>query len=434
MTELWLNYTDDAGETKRVLVEREKFVVGRHSANELSVANDKLSREHIKIERFSDTYVVSDCGSSNGTTLNGASLTDHIALKNKDILNLGGGFEIKIEIVSDDVSPATYDDGNDTGYGDDAAENDAETPVSSNASSNSTAAGGSSIPMSFFWIAPVFGVLVLMVVGGLFLVFSGKPKKEVAQSDDGFAVTKTPKESSTEETLTPNQQKSPSKNPSENPTNTSTPEPTSSQTTPKVSSENDKVKQNSSLFLQRIALNDPKAYLEDKQIELVNSKIGQFKNSNALAENLKSIKKNASEFETLASSKNLKPQFLAIAALAKIGNSSGNPLEVAKTMLPVLGELKATLDNNLADDNLLIIAGYDRGAAGKPRALQSIIEALGKTVDNASAREIRTIWFLKNKGKITDAEFEFALRFLAIGTISQNPSNFNVNAEAVTFE
>ena len=432
MTELWLNFTDDAGETKRILVERENFVVGRHSANELSVANEKLSREHIKIERFSDTFVVSDCGSSNGTTLNGASLTDHLALKNKDILNLGGGLEIEIEIVSDDVGAATYDNGNDTDYGD-APENDAETPVSSNASSNSAAAGGSSIPMSFFWIAPIFGVLVLMVVGGLFIVFSGKPKKDVAQSDDGFALTKTPKESSTEETPTPKQQKSPSKTPSENPTNPSTPEPTSSQTTPKVSSENDKVKQNSSLFLQHIALNDPKAYLEDKQIELVNSKIGQFKNSNALAENLKSIKKNASEFATLASSKNLKPQFLAIAALAKIGNSSGNPLEVAKTMLPVLGELKATLDNNLADDNLLIIAGYDRGAAGKPRALQSIIEALGKTVDNASAREIRTIWFLKNKGKITDAEFEFALRFLAIGTISQNPSSFNVNAEAITF-
>ena len=128
-------------------------------------------------------------------------------------------------------------------------------------------------------------------------------------------------------------------------------------------------------------------------------KIGQFKSSSALAENLKNIKKNAAEFESLASSKNLKPQFLAIAALAKIGNAPGNPLEVAKTMLPVLGELKATLANNLADDNLLIIAGYERGAAGKPRALQSIIEALGKTVDNASAREIRTICFSKTRAK-----------------------------------
>ncbi len=425
MTELWLNFTDEFGDTKRVLVERKNFVVGRHSANELSVPNEKLSREHIKIERFSDIFVVSDCGSSNGTTLNRAKLTDPTALKNKDILNLGGGFEIEIEVVSDESNNIYANDENEFD------EKDAEMSVAESAPSSSPSTpGGSTIPMSFFWLAPVFGVFVLMIVGGLFIVFSGKPKKDVVQSDDGFALTRTPKENSTDETPTPKPQSSP-KTTNENTSKTQTPEPIDS--LPKVSGENDKLKQNSSQFLQRIALNDPKAYLEDKQIELVNSKIGQFKNSNALAENLKNVKKNASEFETLASSKNLKPQFLAIAALAKIGNSSGNPLEVAKTMLPVLGELKATLANNLADDNLLIIAGYERGAAGKPRALQSIIEALGKTTDNASAREIRTIWFLKDKGKITDAEFEFALRFLAIGTISQNPSNFSVNAEAVTF-
>lgn len=425
MTEFWLKFTDEAGKAKRVLVEQDRFVVGRHSGNSLSIANEKLSREHIKIERFGDIYIVSDCGSSNGTTLNGTDLTEPVALKNNDKLNLGGGFEIEIEVVSDDPNAAdssANEDEND--------DNDVETSVGANAASSSAAAGGSSIPMSFFWLAPVFGLLVLMFVGGLFIAFSGKPKTEVAQKDEGFTLTKTPRESSTDETPTPKKQSS-SKSVDDD--TSPTIEPTNSLSTPKVSSEIEKVRQNSSLFLRAIALNDPKAYLEDKQIEMVNKQISQFKSSTALADNLKNIKKNAAEFETLANSKNLKPQFLAIAALAKIGNATGNPLEVAKTMLPVLGELKVTLDNNLADDNLLIIAGYDTGAAGKPRALQSIIEGLSKKTDNASAREIRTIWFLKDKGKITDAEFEFALRFLAIGTISQNPSNFNVNAEAVTF-
>jgi len=421
MTEFWLKFTDEAGETERVLVEQERFVVGRHSGNSLYIPNERLSREHIKIERFGDNiYIVSDCGSSNGTTLNGANLTEPVALKNNDLLNLGGGFEIEVEVISDDANAANQS----------ANENDAETSVGANASSSSAAAGGSSIPMSFFWLAPVFGVVVLMFVGGLFIVFCGKPQKEVAQENDGFTITKTPKETSTDEKPTPKQKSSPEST-TEN--SSKTPEPTNSQPLPKVSTEIENVRQNSSLFLRAIALNDPKAYLEDKQVEIINSKISQFKSSTALAENLKNIKKNSAEFVTLADSKNLKPQFLAIAALAKIGNAPGNPLDIAKTMLPVLGELKVTLANNLADDNLLIIAGYDKGAAGKPRALQSVIEALSKKSDNASAREIRTIWFLKDKGKISDAEFEFALRFLAIGTISQNPSNFNVNAEAVTF-
>lgn len=102
-------------------------------------------------------------------------------------------------------------------------------------------------------------------------------------------------------------------------------------------------------------------------------------------------------------------------------------------MLPVLSELKITLDNKLADDNLLIIAAYERGAAGNFRALQNILEALGKTTQNISPREIRTIWFLKERGKINDAEFNFAVQFLAIGTISQNPKDFGVDSEAVTF-
>ena len=424
MTELWLKFTDEAGDAKSVLVEHDRFVIGRHSGNNLSISDERLSREHIKIERFGDIYIVSDCNSSNGTTLNGARLTEPVALNNKDVLNLGGNFEIQVEVISD-YDSAVYSSANENHP--DTAENNAGATVSS-----SPAADGSSIPMSFFWLAPVFGLLVMMLVGGLFLAFSGKPEKEVSQNDDGFTFPKTPKDNSKDGTPAPKQQSSP-KTINENTSGAPTPETISSQTLPKVSGEIETVGQNSSLFLRAIALNDPKAYLEDKQIEMVNSKISQFKGSTALAENLKNVKKNAAEFATLANSKNLKPQFLAVAALAKMGNAPGNTLEMAKTMLPVLGELKVTLANNLADDNLLIIAAYDKGAAGKPRALQGVIEALSKKSDNASAREIRTIWFLKDNGKLTDAEFDFALRFLAIGTISQNPSKFNVNAEGITF-
>ncbi|MDQ2746163.1 MAG: hypothetical protein M3T96_02770, partial [Acidobacteriota bacterium] len=85
-------------------------------------------------------------------------------------------------------------------------------------------------------------------------------------------------------------------------------------------------------------------------------------------------------------------------------------------------------------DNLLIIAAYERGAAGNPRSLQTTLEGLSKKTSSVSPREIRTIWFLKNADKITDAEFNFALQFIAIGAITQNPKDFNVNADAITFD
>ncbi len=90
MTELWLNFTDGDGDERRVLADEEKFVVGRISTANLCIPDEKLSREHIKIERFGDVYVVSDCGSSNGTLLNAEKLKDPVALKDGDRLELGG--------------------------------------------------------------------------------------------------------------------------------------------------------------------------------------------------------------------------------------------------------------------------------------------------------------------------------------------------------
>ncbi|MDQ6788564.1 MAG: FHA domain-containing protein [Acidobacteriota bacterium] len=436
MTELWLKFKDANGDDKRISVEREKFVVGRHSENDLSIADGRLSRQHIKIERFADIFVVSDCGSSNGTTLNDKDLTEPVGLKNEDKLNLGGGLEIEVEIVSDDPNA---NNSSADGSGKDSASAEAENSSGGSSVQAAADSNGNSFPTAILLLIPVLGIFVLLVAGGLFLALSGKSENETVKSEGGFVYSSTrnstvKETASTDETPTP---KSPDKTTSTTITSAS---PTveienETATTPssKTSSDAEKTVQNSAAFLRHIALNDPKAFLTDKQAEAVGAKINQLKSSAALAENLKSVKKNSAQFSTLASSQNMKPQFLAIAALAKIGNQRGDALAVAGQMLPVLGELKITLDNKLADDNLLIIAGYERGAAGNARALQSVLEALSKQTQNVSPREIRTIWFLKQQGKITDAEYNFALDFLAIGTIAQNPKDFGVSADALTF-
>lgn len=433
MTELRLKYTDDRGETRRVAVNDEIFVIGRHSENDLCIPDNRLSREHARIERFSDDFYISDSRSSNGTTLNGARIRDAVALRNGDKINLGDAVEIQIEISGENnarqsaqiESPRSAE--NKTAYST-TAETAEQTLA--NKASVSAAPDSNSIPTHFFWLAPVFGLVILIFVGGLFFALSGK--KEIVQTADEEIYTPRTKpakagDSPTDELPTP--RKTDSSGSSNSPTNA-----TDSPPAPKTSGELEKVEQNAAAFLRRIAQNDPKAFLTGKQSEIINSKIAALKNSSALAENFKAVKKNRAQFETLAASKNLKAQFLAVAALARIGNNRGDPLAVANQMLPVLNDLKVALDNKLADDNLLIIAAYERGAAGKPRSLQSALEAVSKQSQNVSPREIRTIWFLKEKGKITDAEFNFAVQFLAIGAMTQNPKDFNVNAEAITFD
>lgn len=430
MKELWLKYTDERGETRRVAVSDELFIIGRHPENDLCIPDSRLSREHVRIENYADNYYVSDSGSSNGTTLNGAPLRSSTALKNGDRLNLGGGVEIKIEIGAENYDSFQPAENPFSPNVESAPAPNVETPNQASSSAATASSGG--IPTAFFWLAPIFGLIILVFVGGLFFAFSGSKEKEIVEQDDIPVYTPRPKKTDEDEDEKPTPK--PTATASGNSNNATSPTPDAPVSLPKTSGDIEKVEQNGGLFLRRIAQSDPRAFLTGKQAETVNSKIGQFKGSSVLAENLKAVKKNAAQFQTLAESKNLKAQFLAVAALAKIGNNRGDPLAVAQTMLPFLTDLKITLDNKLANDNLLIIAAYERGAAGKPRSLQSALEAISKTTQTVSPREIRTIWFLKDKGKITDAEFNFALQFLAIGAITQNPKDFNVNTDAVTFD
>ena len=435
MGELRLNYTDEYGETRRVSVKDEIFVIGRHPENDLCIPDNRLSREHVRIENYGDNFYVSDAGSSNGTTLNGTSLKSSTPVKNGDRLNLGGAIEIKIEIgaETDDSHQSTAAQNQHSSNAESAFAPSVETPnrVAASPANAAAASNARSIPAALLWFAPPLGLLILLFAGGLFYVFSGK----VVQSDDNPIYT--PKiraskaDDSDDSTPTPKKSVLPAKSNSE--TLTPPPDSTNSTPPPKTSGDVEKVEQNAGLFLRRIAQSDPRAFLTGKQAEAVNAKISRFKGSSVLAENLKAVKKNAAEFEKLANSKNLKGQFLAAAALAKIGNVRGDPLAVANTMLPFLTDLKITLDNKLADDNLMIVAVYERGAAGKSRSLQSALEGLAKKTPNVSPREIRTIWFLKNADKITDAEFDFALQFIAVGAIMQNPKDFNVSTDAVIF-
>lgn len=445
MTELWLNYTDENGEEKRILVEVEKFAIGRHSENDLSIVNSAISRRHVKIERFADIFILSDAGSSLGTKINGAELTDPVALQNGDEITLGESVKIEIEMISDDANAANSASGGAT----DVEKNETEENAASGSASASSGAisgasgGGSSIPLSFFYIAPLVGVVVLLTIGGIFLATNGGDKKDEPKGNE-FVYTddrRIPADKKTEpEETAAAETPSPAESNDNLPENTTeTPIVKQSEeiyspplSSPQISTELGKIEVNSASFLRRIAQSDPRAFLTGGQQEIVQAKINQLKNSPALADNLKSAKKNSAQIEALAKSKNLKPQFLTVAALARLGSNRGDVLQTAQAMAETLNELSRNIGDERSDDALLVIAAFDQGASGNTLGLRNKLQSL---VDESpsSSRQIRTIWFLRDKNHITEAEFDAALRFLAIGTISQNPKEFSVNAEAIIF-
>src|SRR6476620_12195169 len=176
MSELWLKFTDSDGTVKRIAVESQKFVVGRHSTSDLCIIDGRLSREHLKIERFGDLFMATDSGSSNGTKINGEVLDAPAALRSGDVLDLGG-LKIEAELEGPDNAVAAPSPG-DT----DAQSPEPEGPSATAAPSYSEPAV-SSIPTSIFFIAPVLGLVVILLVGGLIYFTSGRAKADVSAND-----------------------------------------------------------------------------------------------------------------------------------------------------------------------------------------------------------------------------------------------------------
>ena len=422
MEELWLKFIDNEGQSRRERVSGERFVVGRHTDCDLCIPDGKLSREHLEVERIGYNFIVSDLGSSNGTTLNGANLFGRVALSNGDRLNLGGSIEMIAEFATEQIAPAPVAEANSNGQ---AA---VATPAVSSPQPQTNAEPEGGFPTSIFLIAPVLGLIVIVLVGGsIYLFSSGKRQDPVDHNDVVYKSddeddppvnkkTKDPDDTSSNQTSSPNTSSTPDIPPLPSPSNTG---------------EGSKSEVDGAAFLRRIALNDPQAFLTGEQAKIVNDKIKQVASS-ALADNINAARKNSAEIKSIAEQKSLKPQFLAAAAVTKLGGSRGDVLQTAKGMAETFDKLRTPIGCEFASDALLMIAAYDQAAGGDFLKMRNMLQDIS-TKYPESSRAIRSIWFLHKINKITDSEYDFALRFLAVGTVMQNPKDFGVNTEALTF-
>ncbi len=439
MPKIWLVFKDEKGAENRVEVDRTPFTVGRHSTCDLTIVDSRLSREHLRIEWQTDRFVASDPGSSNGTTLNGEKLTDPAGLANESILDLGG---VEIQVVLEGAEPekpagaAPPPVDVDEPSADIAAPSAAADSGAVPTVQAATPASGGGVPTALFIIAPLLGVFVLIAVIGA-VVFLGGGDRRAAGPNNGQY------EDPTDEPVLQDDDDTPI------PRDTATPTPTATPVTngpgpvstpisgtvdtppPSDTSETAKVERNGAAFVRQIAQNDPRAFLTGDQAARVSAKVKQLGRSSALADNINSARKNANAIKTLAAQKNLKPQFLAVAAITKLGSSRGDVLQSAQSVAEVYDQLRIQIGNENFDDALLMVAAYDQGAAGDTMKLRNMLQDLA-TKSSEGTRTIRSIWFLEKAGKITAAEYERALNFLAIGTIAQNPKEFGVNAEALT--
>ncbi len=415
MADLKLVYIDKEKNEKTVLMKETVFTIGRSPENDLAISDSRLSREHLKIERFGEVYIAKDVGSSNGTLYNGEPLQDPVAVEHEDKFDLGGGL-LLTALLKDDKVEADPEP---------AAAPEAPKPAAAPAPS-------SSISPMIFLLVPAVGIVLLLAVGGIYLLLRDTGGTVIASGDDSNYSDSSDSGDTSDKTPTPKKENSGSEvsaTPATGPSVSGSPATTDQ--IPGGTTTNDagsSVEQSGAAFLRLVAQNEPRAFLTGEQSDIVAKKIKQLSGSAALADNINSAKKNSAKLKEIAAANNLKPQLIATAAITKLGDQRGDVVQTAQAMADVLEVLSTQVGNEFGDDVLMMIAAYDQGAAGDTMKLRNKLQTL-TTKFPQSSRTIRSIWFLKKNDQITDQEYDFALRFLAIGTITQNPKGFNVKAE-----
>src|SRR5438105_2264354 len=85
----WLVATGEDGERRYIRLDLSVTTIGRNEGNVVDLIDKRLSRFHCEIHRRGDAYVLRDCGSRNGTAVNGTRVASEITLAEGDRVELG---------------------------------------------------------------------------------------------------------------------------------------------------------------------------------------------------------------------------------------------------------------------------------------------------------------------------------------------------------
>jgi hypothetical protein len=85
-----LTIQEGPGAGQRFALSKPETVLGRHPANDVVIQHKEVSRRHASITREGASFILRDLGSNNGTSVNGQRLSSPQALRDGDVITLGG--------------------------------------------------------------------------------------------------------------------------------------------------------------------------------------------------------------------------------------------------------------------------------------------------------------------------------------------------------
>lgn len=178
---------------------------------------------------------------------------------------------------------------------------------------------------------------------------------------------------------------------------------------------------------------DPKDYsFSEKATRDIAQKVETYRASPAaVREALVSLQRGGAALTSTARSAGIaQPYFVFYAALAITdgGRSGRDPVTTIQSALPDLIALRTHFGDD-AESTLLVIAAYPEGPGTKKS--HPLLRRLTQIANSPVAQ--RNVWYVHDKGGIDAEAYDLVLRFIALGVIAQNPKQFGVNAEPLSF-
>jgi hypothetical protein len=384
---------------KTIEVDLKRFSIGRTPENDLEIDDGSLSRRHALIEEFDGKFTLSDCGSSNGTFVNGQQVTTPIELSDWDVLTFGGVSDVLVRIEGDPSS----------------REHSEAQPIPAPGYQRQHKSTNSDNHLFKPLIALAAAALILTITGVVLFVYNKQDTSSIKVRQRG----------------TDHQ--------NNNAMSTSTAEPTgtaASVASPSSENPNGQVESNQLVAIEGYASRvlssisrDTKPVLTEKPLSAISSKVEGYRNSSSLESDLRTMKRALPQVSALARAHNVRTPLAVYATLARIDRNGGrgDPAQVAAAVCPALARMRDVFGDELANDSLLAVAGMEEGAD-----LQGRITRLAGRVSD-SPTTIRSVWYLHDHQVISNQTYDFVLRLLAIGVISQDPSKFGISVEPIVF-
>jgi pSer/pThr/pTyr-binding forkhead associated (FHA) protein len=401
--EVSLILTDDTHRCRNVPIRSGRFTIGRGADNDLAIDGAGLSRRQALIEIHDGVVQLSDCGSLNGTLVNGNPVTAPTVVTDGDLISIGGaaGISLRVEFANARNSvPAS-----ETTHGDDHV---VEQPPAR--------LGWSLDWVSFPVLASASMVTILLVAVAL-LVFLGR-------ANDGGDISVS--DQRRQEKAQPSQRVE---------------VPPESSTVANASAELGTCGAASAVRIEDEAVQVINRTTGDRQryefppgaLTDIKESIERFCKLPDVSIALRSITQHKAEIiaDVRRNGQGIEPYLIAYAVLARpdVGGAGGDYVAVARQMLPLLVATRIHFGTD-ADSTLIVLAASTLGpGTKKSHPLLPVIRRIVES--NPSAK--RNIWYLNEHNGLSREAYGFVIRFLALGIIAQNPRLFGIEAEPVAF-